>query len=1217
MTETFIIDPTTVSQSGAKSDVTGFVQSKPDFARWADFFASSTGQTKIEIVAGLSALLSYNNIISRREAFWTYARARSSVTAGGQFLGYSVFRGSNVHLRLTITPNITGTITRYSIIGVLKDKDLIALEDTTVNAGVQTTILAAAGDLRSEEKTVDTEDPDIFRYTQDKVSNDVRVLLNDVEVEISDRIRDLNEDKFAVVSNVNGAVDVIYMNDSDAKVRYAVGDVLKIEYLELKDIEYSQSDINFIYGTLNTYEVDNAYTRPETIKEIKVNAPLFHETQKLVEAREDYAKVFKFLRTIIADTNWRDISPAVIELTYSREDMALFGETLQVIEITSKHDDNESLQNKYLYLYSTLNNYYLWINVDGTGSDPNISGKIGLEVTISKDDVAETVAAAVKTKLDTVGDFDVYISGKIVTVYDTEFGVGAGTSEDINTGFTVRVATLGNEIDSILNDLLSRRTMGLAPPTITHPIRNPVTLDIAIKLLQAGGNPENDIESIISEGTDSVDIEKTIDLDPFELTLEKTIDLTDLETAIEALAYIKTTRIQIHGDRWEEEIWKEQGSYVVPKTISSDFVFRLTRVFRKSGLVEPTWPLQVGEIIEDNNVVWRCEKKALPFPGAWVADTDYALNDLAMPSVDNRFMYRMIDQKLYSNTSLEIQKIVFDVLPASGTWRIHFGDEKTSNLAWDATDADVQSALRSLNTLSDVVVSVLPGPEIGFLVEFEGDDANKTQPEMEFTDEGINEIQSISADLTPDAGNWKLTFDGQETGTLAFNILADDLKIALEALSNIDEIEVTGAWPDFTITFKGVNIKLDVVLLIDSANTLVSATPVTATPSTTTEGRAADAGANEVQDIGFSLDPVIGQWSVTYDTKTTVLLGYDATFAQVQAALEALPNIGAGNVVVTGTIGQASGFEVTFQGALALIDVPQMTVAYNSLYDQKIPDPLNPGQWLPDGQQVAIVITTDTDGRPVDAGQDEEQKVEFDYVPDSGVWRLTFDSEETADIAFNDNAAAVQSALEALTGVGAGDIVVSGDYSAGFTFAFQSALALANVPEMTVSASTLAASSAPITLTITEETKGEPLASNLKDIGVGDVTITPSTTQDAIDPEPIWPTTEDETVYDKDIVWIAVEKSGDPAAWQPGTRYRLSEYVLATDPVESGTETLMFQCMNFLGNISDSEPTWPSVENDTVRDGNVEWAAKDPEKSPDRLGFNEYYNIEQNISVET
>lgn len=64
-------------------------------------------------------------------------------------------------------------------------------------------------------------------------------------------------------------------------------------------------------------------------------------------------------------------------------------------------------------------------------------------------------------------------------------------------------------------------------------------------------------------------------------------------------------------------------------------------------------------------------------------------------------------------------------------------------------------------------------------------------------------------------------------------------------------------------------------------------------------------------------------FTVTYSGQTTASLAAAATAAQVQAALEALSTIGAGNVVVTGNAG--GPYTVNFQGALAGTDVAAMT----------------------------------------------------------------------------------------------------------------------------------------------------------------------------------------------------------------------------------------------------------------------------------------------------
>lgn len=64
-------------------------------------------------------------------------------------------------------------------------------------------------------------------------------------------------------------------------------------------------------------------------------------------------------------------------------------------------------------------------------------------------------------------------------------------------------------------------------------------------------------------------------------------------------------------------------------------------------------------------------------------------------------------------------------------------------------------------------------------------------------------------------------------------------------------------------------------------------------------------------------------YTLTYSGQTTASIAQAATAAQVQAAIEALSNVGAGNVSVTGVVG--GPYTVTFQGALADTNVAQMT----------------------------------------------------------------------------------------------------------------------------------------------------------------------------------------------------------------------------------------------------------------------------------------------------
>jgi hypothetical protein len=83
------------------------------------------------------------------------------------------------------------------------------------------------------------------------------------------------------------------------------------------------------------------------------------------------------------------------------------------------------------------------------------------------------------------------------------------------------------------------------------------------------------------------------------------------------------------------------------------------------------------------------------------------------------------------------------------------------------------------------------------------------------------------------------------------------------------------------------------------------------------------AGTAEVQTVTITGDPTGGFFRLTFDGELTEPIAFNATAADVQAALVALPNLDAGEVTVTGGPGPATPYTVTFVAADG--NVPQMT----------------------------------------------------------------------------------------------------------------------------------------------------------------------------------------------------------------------------------------------------------------------------------------------------
>lgn len=270
---------------------------------------------------------------------------------------------------------------------------------------------------------------------------------------------------------------------------------------------------------------------------------------------------------------------------------------------------------------------------------------------------------------------------------------------------------------------------------------------------------------------------------------------------------------------------------------------------------------------------------------------------------------------------------------------------------------------------------------------------------------GLNEKQSLTIPIPPKNGNFFLSFNGQTTAAIASGASAATVKSRLEALSTIGGVggtvnvtgtgvtgdpyivEFTGALSNvdvnsissvggFNITFQGSLSGANQNQLVMTSYTrplsYVSSTatiqaalrglPTVGTPGnanvavndivTVNTTQVGGGGLNEVQTVNvnnvantstFRLNFTSG--GATGGTFSTIALSSTASAAQVQAALQALPNIGTGNVSVTGgggsyvvqfvgalantNVGQLAnteGWTLSFQGALANQDVDQIGV---------------------------------------------------------------------------------------------------------------------------------------------------------------------------------------------------------------------------------------------------------------------------------------------------
>lgn len=197
----------------------------------------------------------------------------------------------------------------------------------------------------------------------------------------------------------------------------------------------------------------------------------------------------------------------------------------------------------------------------------------------------------------------------------------------------------------------------------------------------------------------------------------------------------------------------------------------------------------------------------------------------------------------------------------------------------------------------------------------------------------INEIQSIILPICS-GGRWALTFsfNGDSSVSIPWDADAAQVRNYLGTMSNIGSVEnvlVTGAGTisnPFLITFTRELSGQDVPLLVaDGASLTGTGTALVTRVRSGTE--------NERQTVTKS-SSTSTSLVVRFANVNSIPIAFNATLNQFQSTLEAMTSIGAGNVAVTGNIGDRDvayqgPWYVTFQGTLASQNVPNMTAQTN------------------------------------------------------------------------------------------------------------------------------------------------------------------------------------------------------------------------------------------------------------------------------------------------
>lgn len=135
---------------------------------------------------------------------------------------------------------------------------------------------------------------------------------------------------------------------------------------------------------------------------------------------------------------------------------------------------------------------------------------------------------------------------------------------------------------------------------------------------------------------------------------------------------------------------------------------------------------------------------------------------------------------------------------------------------------------------------------------------------------GADEVQDVTFSGTPTSGSFRLVYEDEQTGLIAWNDAAADIQTELNALNDLSGVTVSGSFAaGFTITFAGDDGKLPQPLLTVADNTLDDGGAVTVSVAETVAG--VPQGTASVQAVNAGAVQALARTLTVIDTPVSGL----------------------------------------------------------------------------------------------------------------------------------------------------------------------------------------------------------------------------------------------------------------------------------------------------------------------------------------------------------
>ena len=357
-----------------------------------------------------------------------------------------------------------------------------------------------------------------------------------------------------------------------------------------------------------------------------------------------------------------------------------------------------------------------------------------------------------------------------------------------------------------------------------------------------------------------------------------------------------------------------------------------------------------GELLVSDQAtgeVVRYVPNAYPFSGAPsygsaepVGEGGKKAKGISIDPFDNR-LYVAEGTRVTSYGS-EVQQ--FEIREATGgTYKLKFKGEETASLPFNASNAEVQAALESLPALGTGSVAVSGTSSatawphrIAFVGSAGFADVGRVEALPSLAG---NEVDKLTVEAT--AGTYKLKFEGEETAAIEFNASASGAGSVQEALVALPtlapgDVSVTGGPGDaggtspYVVAFEGASAGRNVGFLSPVTAALIGTASVSSKDGAETrylaKATSGGRGFDEIQLLNVA-KATAGTYKLKFKGEETASLPFNASAAEVQAALEALAAIAPGDVSVfleRSPTFSSRPYVLVFGGALASADVPQV-----------------------------------------------------------------------------------------------------------------------------------------------------------------------------------------------------------------------------------------------------------------------------------------------------